>query len=409
MMEENEREKPQRWTVWLKIPVFILLTAVIGLALLLAMTGTPLTSMTTTDWNSLVQKTVAGFEEQAPLSLDLHAFGTNTVHAIETVGENVVYATISEVRCLDSEGTQLWTLPISVRAPWLDVRGHDVLVADIGGRYIGLVRDGQVVWEKNLEEDIVNARISRDYILLVTNSAKDGYNMNLQALSTQGTEVSFRVVSEYYPFLAINDPVFEQSLFVVTGFSADALKTTAVVELMTPKWEQKASLSGEDELFSGAFATDESHLVLVGEKRLVCLDQKLVTAWTHQPEGMRIAAAAKMGGGRLMTADFDQAAFDRQRTETTTCTVLNADGTVRDGTTIDGRVRMLAANEDLACAATDTQLAFLDGDAQLIKTQSVRGTVSDVRITEDGIAYVVANDTLTMIRPLPEKRFLGLF
>lgn len=408
-MDEEQQEKPRSWLRWLKIPAFLLLAAVVGLALLLAMTGTPVTSLLNADWRSLIDRTAAGFQEEAPASAEIRTFDENAALAIETVGDNIVCATVSEIFSLDSEGTQLWKLPVSIRQPWLDAEGQDVLIADIGGRYLGLVRAGQVVWERTLDEDIVNASLSRDYVLLITNSAKDGYNMNVHALSVAGTEVSFRVVSEYYPYLAVTDSDFGQNLFVLSGFAADGLKTTAVVEFMTPKWEQKASVRGEDELFSGAFALDDAHLALVGEKRLICYDSQLKAAWTHQPEGCTLAGAVGLDSHRVLCADFEETLYENQRVERTTFAVLDSDGEERGSVTSDGRVRRLATNGSIIAAATDSQLIFLDDGPQILKTQSMHGTVTDLKMTDNGLVYAVCGDVLSVFRPVRAHRFLGIF
>lgn len=406
---DSEMNQPEKQPFnWIRFPLFLLIVVAIVLVLMLAMTGFDLQALKSGGLKGLVNQFSTRVTE-APTEREIGELLDGTPHALATVGDSLVYATISDLRCVGPDGAEAWYLPVSLQSPWLSVYERDILVADLGGRSLSVARDGNMLWEILLDEDIINARISRDYITVVTGSSKEGYPMRLRTFSRDGVEVSWRAISDYYPYMVVPVPVFSSELFVIAGFSANSLSTTAVVELMNPALEQKASIRGNDELFSNAWGMDTRHLIIAGEKRILCLDENLKTVWSHQPEGKSIAAAGVLANKWVVTADFNDNLYRNERKERTTLQIVDNQGKSVASKEIEGRVQRLTLARDSICLLVENQVLVLNDKAELINQMALKGIATEMVQANDDYVYVVSSNKLIALRTNYRHKFLGIF
>ncbi len=183
-----------------------------------------------------------------------------------TVSNNLVAASVSSVRIIDPDGMEKAYLPVSLNKPFVMSYADDTLVADLAGHYFALIVNNRIAWEKNIDELIVNASISDTWILLITQSSQSGYKRTIRAYSKDGQEISFRSVSNYYPFSVVNHPGYNKAAFAVSSLETSGLEANGIFEILDPAMNQKASIKGENEIFGGCFPMMEERLLIMERK-----------------------------------------------------------------------------------------------------------------------------------------------
>ena len=163
------------------------------------------------------------------------------------VSNNLAVATVSYVKIIDPDGMEKAYIPVTLKEPFVISYADETLVADLAGQYFALINNNRIAWEKNIDELIVNASISDTWILLITESKQSGYKRTIRAYSRDGQEVSFRNVSNYYPFSVVNYPGYNKAFFAVSSLEASGLEANGIFEILDPAMNQKASIKGENE------------------------------------------------------------------------------------------------------------------------------------------------------------------
>ena len=280
-------------------------------------------------------KTVATFDE------------SENVHC-STVSNNLVVASISSVRIIDPDGIEKAYIPVTLNKPFVQSYADDALVADLEGHYFALIINNRIAWEKNIDELIVNASISDSWILLITESEQSGYKRTIRAYSKDGQEVSYRSVSNYYPFAVMNFPGYNKATFAVSSIEVSSLEANGLFEFLDPSMSQKASIKGENEIFGGCFPLIEERLLVYGEKSIISIDNGFHTVWEKNFEGFSLTAANVIQDRFPIAALLNNEEYSRERHHLTTIKIYNNNGSEKTFFDIDAKVTGIASKKKTA-------------------------------------------------------------
>ncbi|NLE25687.1 MAG: hypothetical protein GX625_10175 [Clostridiaceae bacterium] len=341
-------------------------------------------------------KTVATFDE------------SENVHC-STVSNNLVVASISSVRIIDPDGIEKAYIPVTLNKPFVQSYADDALVADLEGHYFALIINNRIAWEKNIDELIVNASISDSWILLITESEQSGYKRTIRAYSKDGQEVSYRSVSNYYPFAVMNFPGYNKATFAVSSIEVSSLEANGLFEFLDPSMSQKASIKGENEIFGGCFPLIEERLLVYGEKSIISIDNGFHTVWEKNFEGFSLTAANVIQDRFPIAALLNNEAYSRERHHLTTIKIYNNNGSEKTFFDIDAKVTGIASKKKTAAIIAESEVLFINADGQVMDRYTAKSNVKGVYLAKDDLAYVVSSDTVSRVKIKVTQKFLGIF
>jgi len=325
------------------------------------------------------------------------------------VSNNLVAASESYVKIIDPEGMEKAYIPVSLNKPFVMSSADDILVADLSGHYFALIVNNRIAWEKNIDEFIVNASISDAWILLITQSNQSGYKRTIRAYSKDGQEVSFRSVSNYYPFVVFNYPEYNKASFAVSSLEASGLEANGIFEILDPEMNQKTSIKGENEIFGGCYPLLEERLLIYGEKSLMTIDKGYHTIWEKNFEGYSVTAANVINNRFPVVALLNNEEYSRNRHFLTTVQIYNGNGTERTSFDIDAKVTGIVSKKKTAAVIAESEVIFINEDGEIMDRFTARSNVSGVYLAKDDLAYVVSADTVSRVNIKVKQKFLGLF
>lgn len=340
-------------------------------------------------------KQIAAYESDEPLSA-------------ATVSECLAVASTSSVKVYDPEGREKAYIPVNLKKPFVQSCHNDVLIADIEGRYLALMNDGKLLWEKTTDEDIVNASISADWILLITQSSESGYKRTIRALSRDGQEVSLRNVSNYYPVSAFQYPEFNNS-FVVSGIDASSLEANGLFEFLSPAMDQLASIRGDKEVFSGGIPLKKERLLLVGEKSVILIDKTFQPVWEKKMTDSTVTAADILEERYPVIAELHNSILLRENRHETTVRILNDDSSQRAELVMDDIVTGISSNGRTAAVIAGTEVFFINRDGKTMDSFTAKSEIDGVYLAKENLAYVISGGGITRIHVKVSKSLFGLF
>jgi len=338
--------------------------------------------------------------------------GDLTSSGLDTLSGNIVVGSVSTVKCFDSEGNQLWYIPVSLKKPLIRGQGNDVMVADLGGRYLAVVREGKILWDKTLDVDIVNAGIFENWILVITESDQVGYKRIIRAFSREGQEVVLRNISEYYPFAIFHYPGFDHTAFIVCGIDTQSLEATSLFEFLDLSMNQRGSIrdsQGREDFFLGALPLSDARLLLYGEKDLMCIGKDLGLVWRVDLGSDYLSSCGITRNDTIVAAVLDGEVFSREKRKHTTLKAIDSNGKAREWLVIDAEVTQIKTmGRTIACAA-GSEVYFLNDNGDIVDVYTSLAKVEGIYLASENLAYVVSGGKLVSVRVNIPKKFLGIF
>lgn len=410
-MQETKEEVQYRFHLSRFLLFIVLVLAVIAVALYSFFHINPL-DIIKTGFDGTLSQVRSAVAESNQKEIEIPFDGDLGQSSQDTLMDNVIVGSISTIKCLDREGNQLWYIPVSLKKPLVRTYGNDILVADLAGRYLGVVRDGTILWDKTLDEDIVNAGIYENWILVITDSKQAGYKRILHAFSHEGQEVVYRNISEYYPFAIYHYPGFDPSSFIVCGVDTQSLEATSLFEFLDLSMNQKGSIRDSEDradLFGGALPFADERLLLYGEKDLICIGRDLGVIWRQDLGSDFLTCCCITSHDVTIAAILNGEALSREKRSHTTIKAIDSNGVPSDWLEIDAEVTQIKTKgRTIACVA-GSEVYFLNKSGEVMDVYTSLAKVDNVCLAREDLAYVISGGKLVSIRVDIPRKFLGIF
>ncbi len=325
-----------------------------------------------------------------------------------TVSNNLVIAEKSSVRVLDMYGNEKTYIPVSLNKPYIQSNKQSAIIADQEGRFLALMNDGKIMWQKSLDEDIVYASISENWILIITDSKEPGYKRRIRAWSLDGQEVSIRSISNYYPVSVRHYPSFGKATFVVNGVDISGLEANGFLDFLDAAMNQKASIRGDNEVMGKGIPVGDK-LFIYGEKSLFFIDSMFNTVWEKKSDDSLITAAGVIDDKYPVYAQLDTEILSRENRHVTNVSILNQDSTLKEQIVIDGIVTGVVSAGKTAALVSGSEVFFIDSNGDIIDTYTSKMKISGLFLANEKLAYIISEGNITRFNVnVGHKRF-GIF
>ncbi len=350
-----------------------------------------------------------GQEEIVQTVKTITALNASEALAYDARDDGFLLCSISALRFYNDEGEEKWYLPVELKKPFIRANGKKTFLADLSGRYLAMAGEGNILWEKTLDEDIVGAGLYDSWVYVITRSELAGYKRSIRLYSVDGDEIAFRNVSDYYPISLYHFPSYNSQGFIVCGVETQGLQTTGVFEFLNLSMSQTGSVRGEEELFFSAMALGREKLVLAGENSLLCVDSSLKTLWSKKPEKDNFTAAAVFNGSEVIAASLDQELYDREKKVASQLSIYDEDGKEKYNLKLDGMVTGISVYGDVAAVICGPEVYFIGKNGEIKDMYTARSNVAAVRLSRGDTAYIVSQGELIRVKIDMQRKFLGIF
>ncbi len=410
MAEENKKNR--KGFGFLKLALFLIILVIILVVVLYSFFDISPSELISKGFNGVYDSITSGSDEVEKLKETIKpimTFDLNERVYCATSSNDLVVASISYVKILDTEGIEKSYIPVTLKKPFVQSYDNDIIVADLEGRYFALINNGRIVWEKNIDENIVNASISDNWVLLITKSKQSGYKRSVRAYSKDGQEISLRNVSNYYPFKIYNLPKYNPNSFMVSSVEVSGLEANGLFEFLDSSMNQKASIRGTNEIFGGAYPIKEDSMFLFAEYSIMAINNAYQTIWHNDYDDFTITAANVINDEYPVVALLNTDVLLREKHYETTIRIYNNDGTEKVDYKVSGKASGISTKKKTAAVVVESEALFLNQNGELIDKYTAKSNIESVLLGKDSVAYVVTSDTITRVKIKTKNKFLGIF
>lgn len=410
MPEENKKSK--KGSSFLKLALFLIILAIIAVVVLYSFFDISPSELFTKGFSGVydsIASNTEGIDKLKETVKPIMTFDLNERIYCIPASKDLVVASTSYVRILDSEGIEKSYIPVTLKKPFVMSYDNEILVADLEGRYFALIYNGRIVWEKNIDENIVNASISDNWVILITQSKQSGYKRSIRAYSKDGQEVSLRNVSNYYPFKAYSLPEYNPGCFMLSSIEVSGLEANGLFEFFDCSMNQKASIRGLNEIFGGAYPLKENNLFLFAERSVMAINNAYQTIWNNKYKDFTVTAANVINDEFPVVALLNADILSREKHYETTIKIYNKDGTEKADYKVNGNVSAISTKNKTAAVLAESEVFFINYKGELMDKYTAKSNIESVHFGKDNVAYVVTSDTITRVNVKTRDKFLGIF
>lgn len=403
-------KKPKGFGLFRKLALFLLILIIISGVVLYSFLGINPADILAEGATGLYNKIfTVGAAELSEAVRTVDTYDVNEKVSFATVSDDLLIASISAIKRIDSEGREKGYIPVSLKNPYIQAYKEDLLIADIQGHYFGLVNENRVLWEKTIDEDIVDASISDAWVLLITKSKETGYKRTIRAYSRDGQEISLRNISNYYPYSAVHHPEYSKASFLISGIEASGLESNGLFDILDPAMNQMASIRGEKEIFLGGFPGKKENLILFGERSITAISREYKTVWENKPTGVTITGANVINMEFPIAAELNNEILSRERRHESTIRIYNDNGSERAHFLLDSKVSGISSEGRTAAVIAGAEVYFVNHNGDIMDLFTAKSDIKSVHLAKEDLAYVAASGTITRIKIKTTHKFLGIF
>ncbi len=211
----------------------------------------------------------------------------------------IVKCSSSGIWFLDKTGEVVWSESISYFNPIVKTNGNYLLVFDTGSLSVCVIKDKAVIWREKLDEEIINADISKDgSVTIITESKRD--NNEVRVFNPGGIEIFRKIIANEFAVSAGISP--SSDLLAVSLLTAEASEVHTNFKFYDMKGNDLSSLSFQEpsEILPVFCFNNDKSLFAFGDSVLAYIDRTEKISWKKQ--FTRIMGASSSGDKRIAVA-----------------------------------------------------------------------------------------------------------
>lgn len=361
--------------IGLKILILIGLIAVICCAMLISMD----IDIVDFSWNEinpreLIQKLQ---EEYTQKKYGVFSLGEIDVSQTAAFGENLLVLTNYDIRLLDPGGDEVWYFTHELRHPVLNVNGDWILVYEKNGKSYMLIKDGKIVKEDMLDEEIAFGQAADKYILFVAVN-NNGYKRTIKFIAPEtGISLGALYLDDYYPYYAkiFNDDRY----FLLYGLGMNSTNISTIIQIYDNSKETTPIANIQVDGLYPVMYSNSSNYMFAGEDKVYLYDNNLDLIWFGDFQD-NIAAAG------LFENNYAVVAFNGDKK---VIRFYNSSGEETKNVETENSVQNIVVCGNTAAVISGSKVLFFNSSGKLIDTVSMAGISLSVHFVNSGQAFLV--------------------
>lgn len=227
------------------------------------------------------------------------SFESRDKPVFEIYGDYIARCSSEGILFFDKKGEVVWSEGITYKNPMLKTNGKELIVADIGGNDICVVKDKSILWKDKLDVSVLNADISEDgYATVVTSSKRD--NNEVRVYNPRGVELFRKVIAHDFAVSALISPSESYlSLSCIDTNSMGAYTRFKFYDMSGGEIAEK-SFGETGELLPMIEYGRDDLLFAAGDEAVACFDMTGKMLWENKFND--ITGAAVIGGKQFAAA-----------------------------------------------------------------------------------------------------------
>lgn len=306
--------------------------------------------------------------------------------------EYLVKCTKDAVKGLNKKGQEIWSINASFNNPLVKSNGVELMIADLGGRDLYVIRDKTVKWNNRIDNSIINADIGKGGYVAVVQQAK-GYKGMIKVFDPLGVEMFYRKIADYFVLGVQVAPSSEQLVMNSVDTSGINIKPSLqFFDMLGNPFAAKEPV--KDVIFPSVWYLNDDSLLAVSDSLLVFYDKERNEKW--RKEFSRIYSSNVVLGKYLVIAVESENKPGMLGGASSEILFFNSKGNKTAACEVEAGVRNLRVCSDIIAVNTGREVYFIDTKGKLIGKYSSKHEILDVYFFSKAEAAVVTKSSVVV-------------
>lgn len=314
-------------------------------------------------------------------------FDTHKGYIVKCSRDNLIY--------IDSNGNEQWTYPLSLKNPVLKTAGSYLLVADYGAKSILTFSGKEMRWEKELDNNIINADINaKGYVAVVheeerSRGAVSVYNRQGMNCFTIGKAENFILSSKV--------SISAKSVFI-NSVDTSGISTNTILEFADLNGNiLNNKIEKEDTVFPSLWFMDNDSLLVVGDSMFMILDKDFKEKFQQTVKG-KIFSSCIVDGKYAVIAANPEETTGIFESGSSGIWVYNSNGEKISEYNLKGEVKNITSWEDVIAVNSGNKLRIIDLDGDLLAEYSSKEDIKEVFFINRREVLVICKDKFLVLK-----------
>ncbi|AEV67351.1 DUF5711 family protein [Acetivibrio clariflavus] len=314
-------------------------------------------------------------------------FGTHKGYIVKCSKDSLIY--------IDSNGNEQWTYPLSLKNPVLKTAGSYLLIADYGSKSILTFSGKEMRWEKELDNNIINADINtKGYVAVVheeerSRGAVSVFNRQGMKCFTIGKAENFILSSKVSSSA--------KSVFI-NSVDTSGISTDTILEFSDLSGNISDNrIEKEDTVFPSLWFMDNDSLLVVGDSMFMILDKDFTEKFQQNVKGKIFSSCIVEGKYAVIAANPEETTGIFE-SGSSGIWIYNDNGEKISEYNLKGEVRNITSWEDIIAVNSGNKLRIIDLDGNLLAEYSSKDDMKEVFFINRREVLVVCKDKFLVLK-----------
>lgn len=298
---------------------------------------------------------------------------------------------------LNKKGEQLWKINAVLNNPILKPVGSKLLVLDIGGKEIFVLKENNILWQNAVDGNIINASISASGHVAVVHES-EGYRCTIRVYDPMGTEMFSRYIDKKFVISADVSPAGD--LFVINSIDASGAEINPQLQFFNihgdPREPFAAISLRINEIFPFIWYRNDNSIFAVSDISLLYYDRGRKEQWSQQYE--RVSSTCPVGDKYIAAAVRNDGDLTFLKGISTEVAVFDIRGQKTASCYIDGDVINLRAYSNIIAVNAVREAYFIDVKGNLIGKYTPKSDIIDICLFSKVEAAVITKSSVDIVR-----------
>jgi len=303
---------------------------------------------------------------------------------------DLIITTTTGTSAINASGKVLWQVPTSCSNPKLQVAGDYILVADINGSNLYVIKNKKLAFTKTLSDKIYNAQINKNGYVAVSTTA-DGYSSKVSVMSNSGDEIYYYGISNDFAIDAIVSPN-NKNLAVATYGSENGQIIGGVAFANLGSQTITSNPTFTNLVISNVEYMSNGDLLAIGDTAALYYDNKGKNLWTYKYQN-QVLSSFISGGTSGISLLFNNSVG------TQTYKFINSKGSESESKDLDFIPKQISGNINNSIITGDRKFITVSKTGNVSLTFNLSKDFSSVSFAENGrYFYGISGDNIELVK-----------
>ncbi|MCX7748656.1 MAG: DUF5711 family protein [Clostridia bacterium] len=327
--------------------------------------------------------------------------GTSTEKVVEIpfdAGEHPVFTILNgdivkcnkdSIRGLDKSGQEKWVVPIFANKPIVKEAGAYLVVADMGGRDIAVLKGKEKRWNKKVENNIINVDVNKNGYVSVVQEEK-GSKGAVTVYDPAGNEVFIRGKAENYILSAL---VSSDRQVLINCIDASGITINTNFEFTDIFGKPFANIQKENMIYPSIWYMGEGFFA-VNDTSISYFDKDRNEKWKKEHKEIYTSTTVLDKYAVIAVKDQEKKGLFKSKTKVI---VYTADGEEKASQWVDEPVKNMYAYDDLIAVNTGREAVFMSSKGSMKGKYTSKSDITDVRLLNKSEALIVTRSSILVV------------